>query len=195
MKKESRIPFLKSSNSEIISDDGEKASMLNNFFSQCFNSSLPALSEDDCSTFVDTDKSDSNEELFCTEEEVLEMLCTLDTSKATGPDEISAVILKATAESITKGITTLFNKSIESSKVPKDWKVSTVVLIPKGDEFYKPSNYRPISLLSILSKLLERHMHKLIFNHLESTALLALQQWGFRTKRSTVFALIDVTHH
>ena len=194
MKKESRIPFLKSSNSEIISDDGEKASMLNNFFSQCFNSSLPALFEDDCSTFVDTDKSDSNEELFCTEEEVLEMLCTLDTSKATGPDEISAVILKATAESITKGITTLFNKSIESSEVPKDWKVSTVLIL-KGDDFYKPSNYRPISLLSILSKLLERHMHKLIFNHLESTALLALQQWGFRTKRSTVFALIDVTHH
>ena len=71
MKKEGRIPFLKSSNSEIISDDGEKASMLNNFFSQCFNSSLPALSEDDCSTFVDNDISDSNKELFCTEEEVL----------------------------------------------------------------------------------------------------------------------------
>ena len=87
MKKESRIPFLKSSNSEIISDDGEKASMLNNFFSQCFNSSLPALSEDDCSTFVDTDISDSNKELFCTEEQVLEMLCTLDISKATGQME------------------------------------------------------------------------------------------------------------
>ena len=71
MKKESRIPFLKSSNSEIISDDGEKASMLNNFFSQCFNSSLPALSDDNCSIFIDTDISDSNEELFCTEEEVL----------------------------------------------------------------------------------------------------------------------------
>ena len=60
--------------------------MLNNFFSQCFNSSLPALSEDD-STFVDTDISDSNKELFCTEEQVLEMLCTLDISKATGQME------------------------------------------------------------------------------------------------------------
>ena len=38
-------------------------------------------------------------------------------------------------------------------------------------------------------------MHKLIYNHLESTALLALQQWRFCTKRSIVFALIDVTHH
>ena len=56
-------------------------------------------------------------------------------------------MLKATTESITKGITTLFNKSIESSEVPKDWKVSTVVLIPKGGDSSKPSNYRPISLI------------------------------------------------
>ena len=117
MKKESRIPFLKSSNNEIISNDGEKASMLNNFFSQCFNSSLLSLSEDDCSTFVDTDISESNEELFSTVE-VLEMLCTLDTSKATKLDGISAAMLKATAESITKRIIALFN--IQSGKVPKD---------------------------------------------------------------------------
>ena len=51
--------------------------------------------------FVDTDISDSSEELFCTEEEVLEMLCTLGISKATGPDGISAVMLKPTVESIT----------------------------------------------------------------------------------------------
>ena len=120
MKKESRIPFLKSSNNEIISNDGEKASMLNNFFSQCFNSSLLALSEDDCSTFVDTDISESNEELLSTVEEVLEMLCTLDTSKATKLDGISAAMLKVTAESITKRIIALFNKSIQTGKVPKD---------------------------------------------------------------------------
>ena len=60
---------------------------------------------------------------------------------------ISAVMLKATTESITKGITTLFNKSIESGEVPKDWKVTTVVPIPKGDDSSKPSNYRPISLI------------------------------------------------
>ena len=67
--------------------------------------------------------------------------------KSHRPDGISAVMLKATTESITKGITTLFNKSIESGEVPKDWKVSTVVPIPKGDDSSKPSNYRPISLI------------------------------------------------
>ena len=108
-------------------------------------------------------------------EEVLEMLCTLDTSKATGPGRTSAVILKATAESITKGITALFNKYIESGKVPEDWKFFSHCCNTEGSDSSEPSNYRPISLLFILKKLLERHIHKLIYNHLESTALLALQ--------------------
>ena len=65
---------------------GEKAAILNDFFSQCFNTSVPVLSEDDRSTFVDSDTVDSYEfaELLCTEEEVLDTLHTLDTSKETG---------------------------------------------------------------------------------------------------------------
>ena len=122
------------------------------------------------------------------------MLLTLDTSKANGPDEISALMLKATAHSIAKGITIPFNKSIELGAIPKEWKRSAVVPIPKGRVSNKPSNYRPISLLSILSKLMEKHMYKLIFNHIESTTPLALQQWGFRSGRSTVSALLDDTH-
>ena len=194
VKKETRIPFLRNCNGDIISDDEEKAAILNNFFSQCFNTSIPVLSDDDMSTFVDND-ADEHAELLCTEEEVLDMLRNLDTSKAAGPDGISATMLKATAESIAKGITALFNKSIESGKVPKEWKISAVVPVPKGDNSSQPSNYRPISLLSILSKLLERHMHKMIYKHLESTVPLALQQWGFHPKRSTVSALLDVTNH
>ena len=53
VKKETRIPFLRNCNRDIISDDEEKAAILNNFFSQCFNTSIPVLSDDDMSTFVD----------------------------------------------------------------------------------------------------------------------------------------------
>ena len=66
--------------------------------------------------------------------------------------------------------------------------------IPKGNNTCQPSNYRPISLLSVLSKLLERHPYKHILKHMESTMPLALQQWGFRSSRSTVSALLYVTH-
>ena len=125
------------------------------------------------------------------------MLLTLDTSKSSGPDGISAAMLKATATSIGKGITAFFNKSIKCGQLPKEWKISAVVPTPKEDDSSQPKNYRPVSLLSILSKLLERHMYGtiILYEHLESTTPLALQQWGFRTKRSTVSALLDATHN
>ena len=99
--------------------------------------------------------------------------------------DISATMIKATATSIASGLTTLFNKSIQLGEVPKEWKTSSVVPIPKGNNTCQPSNYRPISLLSILSKLLERHLYKHILQHVESTMPLALQQWGFYSGRLT----------
>ena len=89
----------------------------------------------------------------------------------------------------------MFNKSIELGELPQEWKVSAVNPIPKGKEKDKPGNYRPISLLSILSKVLERHIHKLILKHLNAVAPLAAQQWGFRPGRSTVSALLDATYN
>ena len=118
------------------------------------------------------------------------MLLSLDTSKS------NTVMLKATVHLIAKSVTMLFSKPIALGAIPKEWKLSAVVPIPMGKDSNKPSNYRPISLLSILSKLLKRHsyMYKLVYEHLESTIPLASQQWGFRTGRSSVAALLDATH-
>ena len=109
-------------------------------------------------------------------------------------DNISATMLKATA-TIAKGVMILFNKSIQLGEVLKEWKKSSVVPIPKVNNACQPSNYRPISLLSVLSKLLERHLYNMhILKHMEATLPLALQQLGFRSGRSTVSALLDITH-
>ena len=67
-------------------------------------------------------------------------------------------MLKSTVYSIAPGITKLFNKSIMSGRLPSDWKPSSVIPVPKGDDNLNVANYRPISLLPIISKLLERHM-------------------------------------
>ena len=72
-------------------------------------------------------------------------------------------MLKGTAEAITPTVTHLFNLSLKSGKVPEAWKTSSVVPIPKT---HRPSDnlidYRPISLLSTVSKLLEKHVYKLL---------------------------------
>ena len=94
-------------------------------------------------------------ELLCEEEEVLELLCSIDVGKSNGPDGISGRMLKSIAHSIVSSVTTLFNMSIASGTVPSGWKTSAVVPIPKGSDSTNVSNYRPISLLSILSTLPE----------------------------------------
>ena len=103
-------------------------------------------------------------------------------------------MLKNTAPSITPSLTKLLNLSIQSGRFPEAWKLSSVVPISKGNEHESPSNYRPISLLSVTSKLLERHFHQLIADHLSNNHPLANTQWGFQPAKSTVSALLSTTH-
>ena len=89
---------------------------------------------------------------LCTEDKMLSLITSLDTSKSTGADSVSAKILKSTAPFIAKSLTKLFNKFLRSGKFPSDWKVARVVPILKGGDPESPANYRPISIPSILSQ-------------------------------------------
>ena len=92
----------------------------------------------------------------------MQLLQNLDVSKSNGPDRISAKMLKGTSCSIASCLTKLFNISIQSGSVPCGWKLSMIVPISKDGEKSVPTNYRPISLLPIVSKILERHIHSKI---------------------------------
>ena len=140
--------------------------MLNSFFVTCFNSSQSPLTQAD-SNSLNPDCA-CPEGILCTEEQVFDLLHTLDVSKANGPDGISARMLKSTARSIAPSVTKLFNLSLCSGQLPAAWKYSLVVPVPKSPAATSPNNYQSISLLSILSKLLERHMYCLIAEHLEA---------------------------
>ena len=188
----STIPILVQGNTTAQTNE-QKAEMLNSFFASCFNKSHPPVKSTDFHTTTLPDTFPS--ELLCSEDEVLDLLASLDTSKSSGPDEISARMLKLTAFSIAPAVTALFNLSLRLGRVPTCWKRSRVVPIPKTTAAKSPDNYRPISLLSILSKVLERHVFQLITKELDETCPLSDAQWGFRTGRSTVSALLSTTSH
>ena len=103
-------------------------------------------------------------------------------------------MLKSTASSIAPSIHKLFNLSIRLGRIPHQWKHSMIVPIPKSTRMADPGNYRPISLISILCKLLEKHICSLMHDHLSNFHQLSNSQWGFRSGRSTVTALLSVTH-
>ena len=84
--------------------------------------------------------------------------------------------------------------SLRSGKFPSDWKVARVIPIPKGGDPESPANYRPISILSILSKLLKKHLHDLLSHHLNIFSPLSEHQWGFTSGKSTTSALISYAH-
>ena len=139
--------------------------MLSDFFSTCFNQAVPPLFP---SSSIFSAEHTIPEDLLCTEDEVHFFLSCLDTSKVTGPDGISAIMLKSTASSITPSVTSLLNLSLRTGRVPEEWKRSSVVPIPKKSPATTPNSYRPISLLSIVSKVLEHHVHTLIMEHLHN---------------------------
>ena len=113
-------------------------------------------------------------DLLCTVDEVEHLLLGLDLSKASGPDLVSAHMLKNTAISIAPSVTNLFNLSLRQGIVPECWKESMITPILKSSSKPKsdPNNYRPISLTPILCKLLEKHIHDVMYQHLAGKKLL-----------------------
>lgn len=137
--------------------DTSKAELLSTQFCKNFNTVDPPLS-----AHIPEKPAYCPTELLISEETVLELLLAVDSSKATGPDLISGIMLKRTAHAITPIVTCLFNMSIRNCTFPDCWKTSLVSPIPKSGNLSNPANYRPISLLSVISKIFERHIFNII---------------------------------
>ena len=121
-------------------------------------------------------------DLLCSVTEVTHLLQALDTKKATGPDGIAAVMLKEVATQIAPSITRLFNLSLSTGCLPSEWKYSNIVPIPKSNDPTVASNYRPISLLCVVSKVLEKHVYAIVLRHAMSRNLISSKQWGFLSR-------------
>ena len=189
-RKSSGIPTL-TSGSLVATTDGEKAELLNEHFTQCFNHFVEPL-QPCCSHILADNKIPP--QLLCTVDEVYHLLSSLDPAKATGPDLVSARMLKHTATSISPAVTRLFNMSLSLGRLPSQWKSALVVPIPKSQHKSDPSNYRPISLLPILSKLLEKHIHAYLMDRINTSSPLSGEQWGFLKGKSTTGALLTAIH-
>ena len=123
-------------------------------------------------------------------EGVQKLLDALDPNKAAGPDEIPARILKLTAEEIAPVLTLIFQRSIDTGEIPVSWLRANITPIFKKGDRTLASNYRPVSLTSICSKLLEHIIHSQIMRHLDHYKVLTDKQHGFRRGHSCESQLI-----
>ena len=124
---------------------------------------------------------------------VKKVITNLDSSKASGPNCIPAVALKNCEPELSYILAKLFNKCLKESCFPDCWKVSSVVLVFKNvGERSTAKNYRPVSLLSVVSKVFEKLVNNRIADHLEKCGLFSDFQYGFRSSRSTADLLTVV---
>ena len=188
------IPPLETTDGQILTDDKDKASLLNDFFAEQSNIHVPDSHSNQLTS--QTVPFPSLNSIRVTREEVLRALNTLDPNKSTGPDELPAKILKLTAILIAEPLAKLFNKSLREGIFPASWKLANIKPIFKNKGSPSAiSNYRPISLLSCLSKVLERLVFKQIYEHLLNNDLLTEKQSGYRPNHSTQLQLMFFSHN
>ena len=138
-------------------------------------------------------RNPSNKKLILkevSEDFVFKELSSLNISKSTGLDEIPARFIRDGAHIIKTPITAIINQSIISGVVPQSMKYARVKPLYKKNSPLEVGNYRPVSILSIVSKILERSVYKQVIDFLQENNMLYDLQSGFRSKYSTDTCLI-----
>lgn len=127
--------------------------------------------------------------------EVVKIIHELKPNKAPGMDEIKAEILKDNAEYLGDPITFLFNMSLSTGIFPSAFKIAKVKPLYKSGDKLDVNNYRPISLLSSLSKVFEKILKKRITDFISRYRIISEKQYGFQMARSTQDAIADLTKY
>ena len=128
-----------------------------------------------------------------TKSEVEFELKQLRNNKSIGPHIVPTKILKTFHKTISEPITLLINTSFKNGKFPTLLKLAKVIPTYKRGDKSQCTNYRPISLISNISKIIEKIIYKKIYSFLEQNKMLYNRQFGFRNNHSTSHALIEIT--
>ena len=176
-----------------VKDIKSKVNMLNSFFvnvGEDLARKIPPNERSHDSYLSDVNILNSFFLNPATEQEVYNTLSRIKTKKSCGPDNLHPAYIKDMTQLITAPLTFIINQSIETSEVPDMMKIAKVLPLFKAGNKHNPTNYRPISLLPVLSKVLEGLIYKRLFKYFSDKNLFTDDQYGFRKGRSTKGALI-----
>ena len=185
-----KIGPLLDENNDLVQDNKSLADLLNRYFCSVFTkenlSNIPEAEQ-----IFQGNSEDKLSNIVITEQMVLEKLNNLNVNKSLGPDEISGKLLFEIRHELVGPLTKIFNYSISQGIVPQDWRDANVVPLFKKCSKKQCQNYRPVSLTSVVGKILEKIVKDFIAKHLNEHELLKDSQHGFTSGRSCLTNLLE----
>ena len=186
------IPLLSSGNQTFIHSE-EKAECFADIFAE--KSTIPQDENNKEVPSVKRKTTANLKKIKFWPKHVRKVLSKLNIDKATGPDSIPARVLKQAAPELAKPFARLFRLLMDKHYMPKQWKVAHVIPCYKKKDKHDPNNYRPVSLLSIISKVMEALVNRALWKYICKHRLISDKQFGFRAGHSTADALTYVTQN
>ena len=189
------ISKLKDSNGNISSDPAVVANIFNKFFVNVSHNITKTIPRSNKSP-VDFMGDRTGNSFFTAPSvpnEISEIISLLKTGKSLGPNSIPMKILKALSPLISSPLSQIINESFQSGIFPDKMKFAKVIPLFKKGCPLVASNYRPISLLSVFSKITEKVMYERLYKYLEKQEILYTLQFGFRASHSINHALVSLT--
>ena len=183
-------------NNKQVTDPKEIADNFNNFFVNIgpnLTNKIPTQNKNPISYLK---KSVTNSLLLnpVTSDELVRLISSLKSSNAQGWDGILISIVKKTYSNCINVLLHVISLSFSKGIFPKEMKIAKVIPLYKNDNNMMVNNYRPISILPVFSKLLERLMYNRLISFINQHKLLNKFQFGFRSQHSTKIALIYLVH-
>ena len=185
-----KVGPLKNSLNEFITGNKNTAEFLNNYFGSVFTQE----DLENMPTPVNLFNEEINNclsDLKISEQIVVEKLGKINVGKSIGPDDIHGKLLYEIRHEIARPLTHLFNLSLSTGLVPQDWRDANVIPLFKKGNRNEAKNYRPVSLLSIIGKLLESIVKDNLVSHLNKYNLIKDTQHGFCSGRSCLTNLLE----
>ena len=180
--------------SKIIDDPKEISNSFNNFFANVGPSTYKSIPKSVRSpTYYTRNRSQIDFIIaHASEDEILKIILSLEENKAIGPSSIPIKLLHIAAPYIIIPLSKLINLSFVTGIFPEAIKIAKVIPTHKSGSTQEINNFRPISLLSIFSKIIEKVMHHRLYSFLQEQSIIFESQFGFQKNKSTLHSLIEI---
>ena len=167
--------------------DEEKAESLATFFSSVFTKELDGMWELSNKPEIKTELN-----LDISKDAILKKLNKIKISKSPGPDSIHPRVLRELSQELVTPLSLIFETSVRTGTLPNAWKQANITALHKKGSRHVAGNYRPVSLTSVVCKLLESLIRDALVTYMKQNGLFSNKQFGFIIGRSTTLQLLKV---